>query len=391
MPYLSTSDAAYDLIATTVVSDAQLPAGSFIFYQETLYHRDELVEAHDWGYTINDPCGGRTRRVPAEITEIDSSGVRRLSCELVWVYATTPEGPLTSKRVHISHPDLIQSASGVYLGAEAAEEAGLVFFFCVWYSAGEQVGLKPYDTVQGAVDTTTDNHPFLVGLEIEKEDYTFRNFTNVGEWLAVKDGSLGDYGFELVSPAFNLTKNKSRIRDLLDQVAPFLDAFSTSACGGHINLSKAGLSGRDLLHSVEDCIPLLYAMFPRRLKNTFSTPNVKNYEESGKYRAVRVGDDRIEFRIFSRVTDREQLEWRIRLIKHFVEEGRLPIEEALKDKRSKLWSLLREVYNDDKIEQLERMYEPFSWYYEKGLRHPLVLKYLPTCHAAEDAEALSEA
>lgn len=387
MPFLLTSDAAYDLVATTVLSDTSLPAGSLIFYNDQVYLRDELVEAHNCGWTEDNPCDGWTKLVPAEVTELDSSGVRRLSFELRWASKVDPNDSnrLISARVHISDPDLVETSVGFYLGADAAILDGFHLVGSRWYGEGESVGLQDYDTVQTIADTTSEAHPFLVGLEVEKEDGSFCDFTETGEWLAVRDGSLGDGGFELVSPAFNLTKNKSRISKMLDQVDSFLDANTTTACGGHINLSQAGLSGKDLLARIEDCIPLLYAMFPRRLSCDFTAPNVKIYEEAGKYRAVRVGGDRIEFRIFSRVTSREQLEWRIRLIKHFVEFGRLPIGEALKDKRSRLWALLREVYTDDKIEQIEKMYEPFLWYYDKGLRHPLVLKYLPQCLAAENA------
>jgi hypothetical protein len=359
-----------------LIADAALDADPNLFKFDGMWFSKSEGTELAGGWTPNNLIGR------------DYKGDPHLERELVWCYKCIERlDGLASVRVHYSHSTLINHHSGSYFNEEAAERYGLRQIAGRWYGEGDQVGLQSYDTVQTIIDTTTDNHPYLVGLEVEKEDSSFVDFTDIGEWIAVKDGSLSDGGFELVSPAFNLTKNKPRVSKLLDQVDRFLGASTTQGCGGHINLSKAGRSGPELLSDIEDSIPLLYAMFPKRLKGDYSSPNVKNFEESGKYRAVRVGDDRIEFRIFSRVTSRAQLEWRIRFIKHLVEEGRLPIEEALQDRRSKLWSLLREVYSDEKIANLASMYEPFTWYYSKGLRHPLVLKYLPTCFAAEEAES----
>ena len=221
--------------------------------------------------------------------------------------------------------------------------------------------LMPYNSIQRNMAETTCDHPYLIGFEVEKEDceYWYRDEpTMVNEavergWLCVSDGSLDEYGFELVSPAYNLTDaagqwgRKQMQHDL--KYYDHLDAGYSDSCGGHITVSKKGYSGAELVDFFGDFAPLLFALYPSRLRGDYAYGRSKVDTKSGtdKFRAINCQNNRVEFRIFSAVRTGEQLEWRTRLIREAIliaENGGSILDELL-DKTSPLAQLLREIVN----------------------------------------------
>jgi len=185
---------------------------------------------------------------------------------------------------------------------------------------------------------TTEHHRALIGFEVEKEDEEWHvrgsSETDIlaaahdSKWLAVSDGSLEyDNGFELVSPGYNLTDpngeygTEAMQRDF-DNLAPLM-AKTTSRCGGHITLSVAGFTGEQIARRIEPFYSLLFALYPSRLMGEYARPirgedSLTNIR-GGKFRAVNVMNDRVEFRIFSAVKTPGQLMNRVELIRALYE------------------------------------------------------------------------
>lgn len=175
---------------------------------------------------------------------------------------------------------------------------------------------------------------FKVGFEVEKEDEHVLDSYDLSDadatlWCREEDGSLDDdSGFELVSPVYSLNDdtldsdihNNSILRDHINA------DFSTN-CGGHINLSREGYSGKEFYDQIVGFVPILFGIYRGRLGGSWSYFRTANgYRESdSKYNAVRVDSNKIEFRIFSAVRNATNLLWRrdlLRIVTSEADNGR---------------------------------------------------------------------
>lgn len=167
---------------------------------------------------------------------------------------------------------------------------------------------------------------YKIGYEIEKEDKDilesiyiddFENKTG-DVWRKETDGSLdSDKGFELISPTFEF--NIDKIFELIESNNTLLDHINAkfgNSCGGHINLSKNGLSGNEFFDLVKGYTPLFYSLYYGRVDKTYSKgkSNADLKNENKKYQAIKIHDNRIEFRIISAVANVTTLKWRSGLL-----------------------------------------------------------------------------
>lgn len=194
-----------------------------------------------------------------------------------------------------------------------------------------------------------------IGFEVEKEDTSILedlhapDLLDATDWAAVSDGSLGSGGFELVSPIFNL--HETNFSSKFQKVKEYLNADYSDNCGGHINYSNELETPRQMAESISGYLPLLYAMYPKRIQKRWCIMKPKNelLESSDKYQAVCMKRNRIEFRIFPAVKNVEQLVWRAELIKIFDLnrcESESDVLSAICDPKSELNQHLRKVYPD---------------------------------------------
>lgn len=172
---------------------------------------------------------------------------------------------------------------------------------------------------------------FNVGFEIEKEDLSVKESIYLDDfkdktgdiWRKEKDGSLNnDSGFELISPVFPL--NKSLIIDYIKNnqiLLEHINADYSSSCGGHIHISIKHFTGEELFSHISCFMPLLYALYPSRAKNTYtqSKPKSLMQKSSDKYQSVKIWSNRIEIRIFPAVKNIENLAFRIDLINYILD------------------------------------------------------------------------
>ena len=206
--------------------------------------------------------------------------------------------------------------------------------------------------------TFTKKPKFFVGIEIEKEDQNVKESLNIGDfedncpkWRKERDGSLDDVsGYELVSPTFEL--NIKQIFEHINSnptLVAHINADKSNSCGGHINVSEAGLTGAQLFEKVQGYTPLFYALYYKRadLKWCKGKSNHDLKEENEKYQAIRIHDNRIEYRIVSAVESVKQLEWRLRLIQFILKNPTSDPKQAFFNVHNKLKPLLKKVYKTD--------------------------------------------
>jgi len=211
-----------------------------------------------------------------------------------------------------------------------------------------------------------------VGFEVEKEDYDPIHSYSLSEcdrtmWARESDSSLGDGGFEFVSPVFNLFTDGLEESVKSPIVSCHINADYSRSCGGHINISRSGMTGEELFGVMKPYVPLFLALYSGRMDNTYSKAmkHERSYISGGKYQAIAVKHRIVELRIVSAVPNVNTLLWRrdlIRIVAEGCDNSVRPMQvlRDLLDKRSALHKHLAKVYDADKIALITSMYAQFA-------------------------------
>ena len=229
----------------------------------------------------------------------------------------------------------------------------------------------------GYKSLTFDNKSkYKIGYEIEKEDEDVRNsidiydFENATDdlWRKEKDGSLSDdSGYELISPTFEFDIDKIFEHiESNDELVKHINAEKSSSCGGHIHLSENGLSGNDLFEKVKGYTPLFYALYYGRVDKNYCKGKNNNdlQNENEKYQAIKIHHDRVEFRIISAVPNVSTLKWRTKLLRMILENPTDDIIKAYYNVDTKFTKLLKQMYNDDKLQDLKHRFINYTQQFE---------------------------
>jgi hypothetical protein len=270
--------------------------------------------------------------------------------------------------------DLSGSSNVIFLSRESAINSGLTLSDCPHcnkhvsnfhdFEACKRQNFQNvrYDYHGQKPKLVRSRAEFKIGVEIEKESYEgachkapviFRQFG----WVKERDGSLDSHvGYELVSPCYPLFSNKLYAEAVeIERAFPdLINGEISSACGGHIHFSRKNTRGHNLLEMYCGYLPLLYAIYKSRTKLTYSAAKDKDeLKDSGeKYQAVRVLNDRIEFRIFPAVKNLKSLKWRIDLLRYMAKnptESPLKVVNDLCDKRTSIHQLFKEIFSEQTI------------------------------------------
>lgn len=278
-----------------------------------------------------------------------------------------------------------------------------------WYEIGSTNGeLASYASVNSNGFNVSADHPFLIGFEVEKVDCEWHEMNGETDvlspclkrnWIAVSDGSLcSDNGFEMVSPAYNLTDDsvafgRSELSETLSGFS-MLNAEVDSSCGGHITVSCDGLDGPELAQRIEPLFPVLFALYPNRVGNEYSQAvRGENATNTGrKFRAINTLHNRVEFRLFSGVTDGEQLAKRAAVLRETLllikgDSGLLGIQESRDEITAALavgWSPLTKAIrslvghgvSERSDESRAKRIEDFKQWYATGESNVTTRRYL---------------
>ena len=223
--------------------------------------------------------------------------------------------------------------------------------------------------------------PFLIGFEIEKTNiFGYRSEGEpVGEYDLIAgwelDGSCGVEGvtncYDLLDPNV-MTMFERHVSEASGALAEPCD----SSCGGHINISWQGKTPRETLAAFKVFAPLWYALFRRRLNNTYCREDKKIEDRGIKYSPVRCKSFGIELRLPSRVLNAKHLLRRARLITitcRAMEES-WTLNRFIRESRG---ILLKEAYNGDRKRYAKalRLARQFRIWMLDGIVHPDINEY----------------
>jgi hypothetical protein len=233
-------------------------------------------------------------------------------------------------------------------------------------------GILEYHAGIGRQDMS-DNSRYKIGYEVEKEDVTARRkivnrslLKNTG-WVAERDGSLDESGFELVSPVLPL--DIDILEDILTPLESLLEAQVSERCGGHIHISDTERTPHEILLDIRGYLPLLYSLYPDRAMNEYCEAKEKDcYIDSGHRQALNITRNTLEFRIFPAVKNKKQLLFRTRILEYILKNKQtdiIKVGEELLNEDSKLYKLLNERISKDKIKERAKGFIDFANYLDR--------------------------
>lgn len=225
------------------------------------------------------------------------------------------------------------------------------------------------------IDNSSQSHPFCIGFEIEKEDEIIYNkIKKTGikippGWYLMEDTSLKTgYGFELVSPAYNLY-NKKLIQNHFSKYRRLLDAEFTNSCGGHISISKYDKSGEQLALEYKTLIAFFLCLYPNRLKNV--NINFLNYMDlkkiNRKHKPIHYSGPRLELRMITSVKTAKQLWRRLNTIEWFLYTNPDLENTILEMQKSNgfLKKLYKPIFGIEKWPQIvNRFQNIYNWFWD---------------------------
>lgn len=217
---------------------------------------------------------------------------------------------------------------------------------------------------------------FKIGYEIEKEDSSVKESIDIDDfeentsflWRKETDSSLDDKsGYELISPTFEFDIDKIFEHIESNEIlVKHINADKSTSCGGHIHLSEEGLTGRELFDKVKGYTPLFYALYYGRINKSHckGKNNRDLIKDNVKFQAIKIHDNRIEFRIISAVPNVSTLKWRSKLLMMIIQNPTSDIMKAYYNVDTKFTKLLKQTYSDAKLLELKDRFIKYTREFE---------------------------
>tara|TARA_R100000278_G_scaffold26037_2_gene23968 strand:- start:2767 stop:3645 length:879 start_codon:yes stop_codon:yes gene_type:complete len=202
------------------------------------------------------------------------------------------------------------------------------------------------------IDNINFKSKFTIGFEIEKTAF-FRGA--VKEYPLFKalerDGSCGVEAVTNVLPLVSKCIARDKVFGMFHEANEIIDdRFSPSdyRCGGHITVSVANMESFEIVQKLKASIGILYALYRHRLTNTYCNNNkFIRRSDNMKYSPVYVKPNgRIEFRLFSRIQNVQQMILRYKLL-YVILDSCINKNNRFATVLRKVKPIITEMYNGD--------------------------------------------
>ena len=257
----------------------------------------------------------------------------------------------------------------------------------------------------GYPEDLSNGTEFKIGIEIEKNSIMGCDSEDeeIGEYDLFKgfetDSSCGVEAITNILPLDEIgSDNENRVFYMFEEARDVIDEEEIdSSCGGHMtvsyskNLAQKIVKGRDgelseyvshqytLREKMRINSSILYALYRYRLKNNFCSKD-KDIKQKNpdRYSAVLPkSNGTVEFRLFSRIKNVEQLKLRYRLMYKLMDHS-LNKGSSYSVFILSIIPILREMYNgdDDKLKQVLKLSYKFKSFFELGYVDEEVKEFL---------------
>jgi hypothetical protein len=231
---------------------------------------------------------------------------------------------------------------------------------------------------------------FTIGFEIEKNSLS-RSAVREYELFCgfERDGSCGFEAVTHVLPLLPSGKWRNKVYDIIHKAERIIDdrySPSDRRCGGHVTIACDGLSGEELNEKVRNYSGVIFALFRKRLNNTYCSYN-RRMKEAGcvsynggwhyKYQTALVKGDCLEFRVVSKFESVKQVMRRYELFHELVDYA---VNEggSFKTFLKRVEPIIRSMYNGDaeKTAEILVLAKHFQKFINEGVISPQIEEYL---------------
>lgn len=229
---------------------------------------------------------------------------------------------------------------------------------------------------------------FAIGFEIEKltvrgeEEYAL--FRGYERDRSVRNSPRSERDCEAITNILPLVPNsnlKNKVMDLMAEARPILDAPVDNFCGGHVNLSADGMSGRELKAALKPFSGLIYALYKGRFRNSRNYGNGDMFlNNSGYYRGVINAKAGVaEYRFPSAVPSAASLMKRYSLFFELMDTAVHRPRTRFNTFLEKCRPIVMRMYDHDaaKVEEVFQLARDFQRMLDKGRVSRRILPYLP--------------
>jgi len=223
---------------------------------------------------------------------------------------------------------------------------------------------------------------FGIGFEVEKNRIPNKFATPLIAGYE-SDSSCGEEAVTNIIPLVGKGTLRNKVNNMMFEAREVIeDRYSPSnySCGGHITLSCKGLSGEELFNAVKPFMGVVYALFRKRLLNTYCNRNARlesNYDNS-RYCTVLQKSNVIEIRLVSKFETTKQLMRRYELMYEL-------LNFAVNNPNGKFSSFIKRVkpiisrmYGGDqaKVKEIVSLSKSFNKYITNGVISDNIAEYV---------------
>tara|TARA_R100000655_G_scaffold30835_1_gene61966 strand:- start:3943 stop:4974 length:1032 start_codon:yes stop_codon:yes gene_type:complete len=193
-------------------------------------------------------------------------------------------------------------------------------------------GIKREDRRNILIDGEEVESKFTIGFEIEKTQLHRGCVQEYPLFCGFEtDSSCGYEAVTHVLPLLPKSVWRTKVFNMFHEATKVIDdnySPSNSRCGGHITIGVEGMDGSELMSRIRKFVPILYAIFRKRLHNgyCYGNPQLVDVDEErglnsnvGKYSVALNKGFGVEFRLPARVTSVKQMIRRYELFYHIVD------------------------------------------------------------------------
>lgn len=226
---------------------------------------------------------------------------------------------------------------------------------------------------------------FAIGFEVEK--LTVRNeeelplFRGYERDSSVARSPRSERDCEAITNILPLVPNsnlKNRIMDMMVEAKDVLDAPVDGHCGGHVNLSAVGFTGRQLKAALKPYSGLIYALYKGRLRKTFANGDFFLTNTGGHRGVIAVKSYVAEYRLPSAVPTTESLMKRYSLFYELMDTAVNKPTTRFNTFLEKVRPIIMRMYDGDiaKVEEVFAFARDFQRMLNTGRISRMILPFL---------------
>lgn len=231
---------------------------------------------------------------------------------------------------------------------------------------------------------------FTIGFEIEKNSLSRSAVREYELFCGFEhDGSCGFEAVTHVLPLLPSGKWRNKVYDIIHKAERIIDdrySPSDRRCGGHVTIACDGLSGEELNEKVRNYSGIVFALFRKRLNNTYCSSNRRMFPAGMvsynggwhyKYQTALVKGNCLEFRVVSKFESVKQVMRRYELFHELVDYA---VNEggSFKTFLKRVEPIIRSMYNGDadKTSEILWLAKKFQTFIDTGVIAPEIQEYL---------------